>query len=412
MKHIAIIGGGIVGLTTAYFMRKEGFEVTVFDKDDFNRNCSTNNAGLLVPSHYIPLAAPGVVTQGIAWSFSPGSPFSLSLNKSMFRWAYHFMRSANRHHTQNSYELLYELNRQSLSLFEDMALHLGFYLRRTGLTLFFRNRKSRDAELKHIHYADTLKIPYALFSQAEINQLEPDMEIEAYGALHYGSDASIDPENFLKILKGWLVENGVVLKSFEELIGAKTAFGQITSVYTKNSEYIADEYVVTGGKSSDVIFKKLGLQIPLQAGKGYSFDLASSLPLKHPAILVDGRVAVSLLPGKTRISGTMQIGSEHHSIKNSKIKGIVQTVNEYFPGNKIDFPSDSNIWVGHRPCSADGLPYIGRSSKYSNLLIGTGHAMMGVSLSAITGKLLSQLAMNSKALVDIEKLFPERFHKL
>ena len=412
MKHIAIIGGGIVGLTTAYFLRLQGFEVTVFDKDDFKHNCSTNNAGLLVPSHYIPLAAPGVIRQGIAWSLSPGSPFSLSYSKGMLRWAYHFTRSATRHHTETSYELLYELNRQSLLLFEKMASYLGFYFMHSGLTMYFKNRKSQDAELQHVKYAQKLGISYTLYAGTDIKKHEPEMVTDAYSALHYSSDASIDPEDFLIKIKTWLVDNGVVLRGMEEVKDINTAFGHISGICTKRGDCIADEYVIAGGISSVELFRKLGIYIPLQPGKGYSFDLPAALPVKHPAILVDGRVAISMLPGKTRISGTMQIGSGDNKINRNKINGIVKTVNNYFPENKIDTPRDEDVWVGHRPCSADGLPYVGRSSKFSNLLIATGHAMMGVSMSAITGKLLSELVSDNETSVALDKLYPERYNRL
>lgn len=409
MKKITIIGGGIIGLTTAIFLRKSGLEVEVLDRFDFKTNCSTRNAGLLVPSHFVPLAAPGVVMQAVKWAFNPYSPFALKLNPSMIGWGLKFLGSSNQQHVQKSYRPLYDLNIRSRVIYEELAAELDFPLKATGLSLIFKTPSSEADELKHIPMAEELGVRVDHLKGNELKELSIDGSLDAHGALHYHSDASIYPVKYVENLIAWLISNGVSLHGGVNVNSFRIKNNKIEAALTNKGDFTANEFILATGASSPRLFRALGLKIPIQPGKGYSFEYPKKFPLKYPAILVDGRVAISIFEDSARISGVMDIGNKSLSVDMKRIKGLVDSVNSYFPGMNLEVPAKEEIWAGFRPNSADGLPYIGPVKKYTNLLIGTGHSMMGVSMAAITGKILNDLIVKAKSDIEMKSFSPDRF---
>jgi len=186
--------------------------------------------------------------------------------------------------------------------------------------------------------------------------------------------------------------------------------GNITSVTTKDREFTGDAYLVAGGAWSPAIAKLAGLKIPLMPGKGYSFMVHN--PVKKmtiPSILCEARVAITPMNGSIRFGGTMEIGKINDKVNMNRVKGIVESVPQYFPDFKLPVPDQKDIWFGFRPCSPDGLPYIGLSKKYNNLAIATGHAMIGLSLAPATGKIVADAFNGAKSAVDTSMFAPERF---
>jgi D-amino-acid dehydrogenase len=173
---------------------------------------------------------------------------------------------------------------------------------------------------------------------------------------------------------------------------------------------MADEYVVCGGALSPVLLRGLGLRLPLEAGKGYSITLPS--PRCLPAvgsILSEARVAVTPMGSSLRFAGTMELSGLDLSINLARVGAIVRAVPRYFPEFGPDDFRDVQPWAGLRPCSPDGLPYVGRFRRYTNLSIATGHAMLGVSLGPITGKLMADILSGKEPSVEIAALNPERY---
>jgi D-amino-acid dehydrogenase len=176
------------------------------------------------------------------------------------------------------------------------------------------------------------------------------------------------------------------------------------------SDIKADEYVICGGAWSSSIARDLQLHLPMQAGKGYSLTLPNpKRKPEHAMILSEARVAVTPMEGALRFGGTMEITGNDLSVNPARVRGIVNAIPKYLPQFNADDFRDVKPWAGLRPCSPDGLPYIGRFARYSNLSVATGHAMMGLSLGPITGKLMSELLAGEKTSIAIEKLSPDRY---
>jgi len=187
--------------------------------------------------------------------------------------------------------------------------------------------------------------------------------------------------------------------------------GKITSVNSKDKEFKGDAYVVAGGAWSPGIARLAGLKVPLMPGKGYSFMVPQdeSKRMTIPSILCEARVAVTPMNGSIRYGGTMEVGKINNQINISRVQGIVESVPKYFPNFKPEMPQQKDIWFGFRPVSPDGMPYIGLSSKYQNLAVATGHAMIGLSLGPATGKIISQVLNGQSPEMSIAPFAVDRF---
>ena len=184
----------------------------------------------------------------------------------------------------------------------------------------------------------------------------------------------------------------------------------ISKVITNGQEIKADIVVLASGAWMPELAKKMGVSIPMIAGKGYTFNTNNTPELNIPCILSEARVAITPMGNSIRYGGTMEIGKMNAAINMNRVQGIVDSANKYFSNVNLQMPSKENVWYGHRPCSPDGLPYIGHLKKYKNVIIAGGHSMMGLSLGLATGKTVSLLATNQPVNVDITLFNPERFN--
>ena len=199
----------------------------------------------------------------------------------------------------------------------------------------------------------------------------------------------------------------------EKVISFEKANAKVTAVITDKSKYIADTVVVAAGSWSRELAESLSITMPLMPGRGDSITLEDT-PHRtvHPAVFVEGRVALTPMDGnKMRFGGTMEITSTSTPPRLNRVAGIIKTVKKYFPTFEIPMPSKEEVWFGYRPCSADGLPYLGRTKKWSNVIMATGHAMVGMSLGAGTGKLVTEIIQEQKTSIDIDIYNPERFDR-
>jgi D-amino-acid dehydrogenase len=208
-----------------------------------------------------------------------------------------------------------------------------------------------------------------------------------------------------------LKSEGVKLLAHEEFADVEKANGTITKVITKNETYETDHVVLAAGSWSRQVAAQMNISIPMVAGRGYSITLEDSpFKLNHPAILLERRVAITPMDGnKIRFGGTMEVTSIGAPPRMNRVKGILDSVKMYIPSFDVPFPKPENVWYGYRPCSADGLPYIGRSSKWKNVVVATGHSMLGLSLGAGTGKLVSEIMNEETLSMKIEAFEVERF---
>lgn len=414
MKNIAIIGGGIVGLCSAYYLNKAGHQVTVFDEGNLHDNCSIGNAGMVVPSHIIPLASPGMIAKGIRWMFSSKSPFYVKprLRGDLIKWGMKFYSHANKQHVDRSIPVLKDISVLSKTLYQELAAskHFDFGYEERGLMMLYQNSNTEEEEIEAAHLSNKHGVEAQILSPADIRKLEPDVKVSAKGGVYFPGDAHLVPQLLMKNLVQYLKQKGVIIRLQTPVHDFAMNGKKADALFVPDDKIPFDEFVIASGAWSGVLCSKLGIDLPMQSGKGYSFTLNNvEKNIRIPSILIEGRVAVTPMGNSLRFGGTMEITGTDRSINMNRVKGIVETIPKFYPELKVDVPQPKAVWSGLRPCSPDGLPYIGRSKKIHNVVIATGHSMMGLSLGPATGKLVSELIDDQPTSMNLAALNPERF---
>jgi len=390
-----IIGGGVIGLCCAYYLAREGWKVTIIDRDASRRaSCSFRNAGMVVPSHFIPLAAPGVITQGLKWMLNRKSPFYLRprLDKELISWCWQFYRHSTQRHVENSQTLLRDISLESRALFDELSDELGFTLVRKGLVMLCQSEEGLHEEAEVAEAANRLGIKAEVCPPERVRELDPDVEMKVRGGVWFPQDAHLDPESFLSALRNAIVDSGGTFLD-GEVKGFERRGGNIAAIRTTDGQEIeADEFTIAGGAWSPDIASQLDLHIPMQGGKGYSFTLPAPRQLPQLcSLLKEGRVAVTPMGNDLRVAGTMEICGQDLSIDQLRLQGIIESFCRFFPQFSAKDFEGLKPWSGLRPCTPDGLPYIGRVPNTANVTVATGHSMLGLSLGPVTGKMVAAI---------------------
>ena len=409
-KHVLIIGGGVIGLSTAYYAAKRGLRVRVVDRG--GGGCSFGNAGMIVPSHFTPLAAPGMVAMGLKWICNPESPFYIKprLNWELAAWAWKFMRASTKEHVARCAPVIRDLSFASRALFEELAHTLDFGLVKRGLLMLCKTQHALDEEARTAPTANALGVPAEVLDAKATAALDPAVTMDIAGSVYFPKDCHLSPERFMAALRGELEKMGVTFHNDTTVKGWRTEGRRVLAVETSRGEMEADEFALCGGAWTPGILRGLRSQLPMQAGKGYSLTLAKPRELPQLcAIFTEARVAVTPMNGALRFGGTMQIAGLDETINARRVAGIVKAVSRYYPQFSPDDFADVKPWAGLRPCSPDGMPFIGRIRAYDNLSTATGHAMMGLSLAPITGKLMADVFTHELPAINLALLDPERY---
>jgi D-amino-acid dehydrogenase len=413
MKHVVIVGGGVIGLAAALECARRGHRVTVIERDPVRRGASLGNAGMIVPSHFIPLAAPGMVALGLKWMWNPESPFYIRPRWSwdLLTWGLRFWQASTAQRVDRAGPLLRDLQLASRTAFERLAGEADdFGLERRGLLVLCKTAATLEEEAHTAARAQGLGIPAQVLDARQTSALEAGLTMNISGAVYYERDCHLDPVRFVAALEQRLRSASVELVYDAAVTGWRREGTRLVAVGTTRGEISADEFVLAGGAWSPELVRELGLRLPMQAGKGYSVTLPE--PVERPricAILAEARVAVTPMGGALRFGGTMELAGMDETINPRRIAGIVRAAHEYFPRFAAEHFAGIKPWCGLRPCSPDGLPYLGRTRAASNLVVATGHAMMGLSLAPVTGEIVAAILDGETPRFDLELQRVDRF---
>ncbi|MCG8206738.1 NAD(P)/FAD-dependent oxidoreductase [Tenacibaculum finnmarkense] len=412
-KEVVIIGGGIIGLCSAYYLQKEGHKVTVIDKSDFSSGASYVNAGYITPSHIISLAAPGMINKGIKWMFDSESPFSVKprLDYDFLKWTWLFKKASTNKKVESSIKTIKDINLLSRELYEEIKASndFDFFYQHKGLLMCYQTDKAGQEEWKTGERAIQEGLKVENLTKEQALKIEPNAGLNIKGAVYYHSDSHMTPNEFMPQLKRYLEKKGVAILANEEVLDINVLNDKVTSLRTNKQELKADEIVVATGSWSQILVKKLNANIPIQAGKGYRINVAKDTGITVPAILIEAKIAVTPMNGFTRFAGTMEVDKINNNINKVRVNAIAKASENFYKGLKIDQKEIDDVACGLRPCSPDGLPYIGRLSKIKNVTVATGHAMMGWSLGPATGKLVSEVISDKKTSLDLNPFHVERY---
>jgi len=414
-SDIVIIGGGAIGLSSAYYLNQKGFDVTILDSnnEDLYNSCSWGSSGMIVPSHIVPLAAPGVVKQGLKWLLDPESPFSIEFKPSidMITWLLKFRKAANKKHVKAAADLLRNLSMDSRSLYKELNEQIDFEFETKGILMLCKTEKMLEEEIAVSVMAQEIGMKAKSLNPTEIDGLETGMKTEIAGGVYYPSDAHFNPGLYLSSMKKILVKSGVKIFHKTKVHSINTDKEKITSVNTEHDNWKATKFILCAGSFSSKLIKQINIKMPLMGGKGYSISIDNFQKKPAlPAILVEARIASTPMDNIWRLGGTMTVTQGSTKINNRKLTAMVRNVKKYYPEYNISSAKSFKPWVGLRPLSADGLPYIGTFNKYPNLIAATGHAMLGVSLAPVTGYLVSNIITEESSDYDMKLLSPDRFN--
>jgi D-amino-acid dehydrogenase len=413
-KHVLIVGSGVIGLCTAYYCVQHGFRVTVLESQPPDGDsCSLGNAGLVVPSHITPLTAPRNIAAGLRWLRDPAGPFYIHPRPrwDLIVWLAKLLKSANHARVTRAAPLLRDMQYASRACYEEFASNgIGdFGFTSNGLLEVCRT-ETQLSEYRHM--ADQLRdlgVPAEILTPDEAAVREPNIEMDICGAIYFPDDCHIIPATFIRALREELNRTGAELVYETAVSGWRCEGSRVVAARTNGQEFTADEYVVSGGTRSQAIVRDLGMRLPLQPGKGYSLTLTEPRQLPKTSLLLgEARVAVTPMDGQLRFAGTVELAAPDKSINERRVQAIRDAVMRYFPAFTRDDLNGIEPWSGLRPCSPDGLPYIGRVNRYRNLCIATAHAMMGVSLGPVTGKLTAEILAGEQPSIPIGLLSPDR----
>lgn len=409
MSHVVVLGAGVIGLSIARECARRGHRVTVIERQARQRDgCSFGNAGMVVPSHFIPLAAPGMVALGLRWMWNPESPFYIHprLDLDLLAWAWRFWRASTRAQVERAAPLLRDLHLASRAAYAAMAETCA--LEQRGLLMLCQSVHALEEEAHTAAKARDLGVPAEVLDAKQTAALDPGATMDICGSVFFPKDCHLRPERYLSALEGALADGQVLYET--EITGWAREGGRLRAVRTARGEIAGDVFVLAGGVWSAELVEGLGLRLPMQAGKGYSVTLPE--PVERPqlcSILTEARVAVTPMGDTLRVGGTMELAGLDERISTRRVEGIVRSFTRYFPRFRPEHFEGIAPWRGLRPCSPDGLPYLGRTRAAENLVVATGHAMMGLSLAPVTGELAAQLVDREPPRFDLTLLAPDRF---
>jgi D-amino-acid dehydrogenase len=412
---VVIIGAGVIGICTAYFLSQSGRKILVVDKDEVCSGCSYGNAGLIVPSYCVPLAEPGVIKKGMKWMLNPESPFYIKprLDRDLLDWLWRFRRASNEAHVKRSMPVIRDLTFESLRLYNEIIGSDGidFGLEQRGSLFLCNTMKAMDDLVVKMAQLQSVGIEAELLDQVQTQEKVGELKVNAVGSVFYPQDAHLQPARFVRELAQKLIESGVKIQSKTEVLGFEKTGNRLTKVRTTRGDIDAKEVVIASGAWSPAIARELGLRLKIQPGKGYSITLERpKVSADLPLMLVEMKVGVTPMGDTIRIAGTLEMAGMDFAINERRVQGILKSVPHYLPDIDPNHCNLIEVWRGLRPCTPDGLPYLGRAENFENLTVAAGHAMIGVSLGPVTGRIASNIVLRKDPGFDLNPLRLNRFN--
>ena len=411
-SEVIVIGAGIVGLCSAYYLAKAGHSVVVLEKTDGSDSCSYGNAGLIAPSHFVPMSSPGIMAKGLKWMLSPDSPFFVKprLSLPLAKWGWQFMQHSTHKHVDETKKLLADMSIVSLELHKEFATEEDVRLDNKGILMHCITDEGLQHEIKIANMASDLGIDTKVLNLEELDAIDPTIKHKGAGAVLYPGDSYMEPKAFMEKMKTSLGQLNVDIYYNQEVIGFERENGNISKVRTTEKEFEADNVVLATGSYTAPLIKLVGDHLLLEPGKGYSVDWYESSVMPDLAyILLEARVAITPMNDFVRLAGTMELNGVDMSINPRRVAGFLKSIEDYLPDFEYEKVKSLPVWAGLRPCSPDGLPYVGRYSKIKNLTVAAGHSMLGFTLGPVTGKLVAEIVGGEQTSLNIDQLAVDRY---
>jgi D-amino-acid dehydrogenase len=395
-RHAAVIGGGVIGVWCAYYLMQSGWRVTLIDRGQVGRGSSHGNCGLLCPSHVLPLAEPGMVAKGLASLFQRNSPFAIKprLDPALWSWLLHFAARCNARDMIQAGRGIQPLLDSSLTLYSQVIEResLDCEFETKGLLFAYRSAKGMEEYAASDRLmTEAFHCPARRLDSKALAELEPALKPGLVGGWYYEHDAHLRPDKLMVAMRCLLERLGATIGENREFQGFRSPNGRALSAKSSLGELPADLFVVAAGAWTPQLNEHLGCRVPIQPGKGYSLTMPrpAACP-KIPLIFPETRVVVTPFQSGYRLGSTMEFAGYDESIRPERLQLLKDGVADYLREGYSE-PIEEQ-WFGWRPMTYDSVPIIDRITKYDNVMIASGHNMLGLSMAPATGKLVAELA--------------------
>jgi D-amino-acid dehydrogenase len=412
--RIVVVGGGIVGLGSAYELVRDGHEVTVVDAEGVGAGASHGNAAKITMAEATPVPAPGMVLQGLKWMLKADSPLYVrpSLSPPFLRFMLTMARHCNEGDFRRALKVHLDMASSCAEVLDEWADDgLAFEMHRKGGLLIYENREGFQQRVAYNDAFAPFGIVPELLDADALHQREPCLSERARYALFFPDERQVEPNSLTGALAKRLRESGAQVREHTRVLDFGQAGDRVTSVVTDAGRIDCDQMVLATGVWTGVLAAKLGTALPIGPGKGYSVDyFPSPVPLSTTLTFEEAHVAVTPLNGRLRLAGTMEFAGFDLGVNARRVAAVKRAAARGFRDWDEATPH-AEPWAGLRPMTADGVPIVGRLRPESNVLVASGHGMLGLTLAPSTAKTVRELARDVAAgrTSPLRPYGPERF---
>ncbi|MGN9777683.1 NAD(P)/FAD-dependent oxidoreductase [Micromonospora sp. H33] len=410
-QHVAIVGAGMVGLATAWFLQERGVQVTVLDRTGVAAGASWGNAGWLTPGITTPLPEPAVLRYGLRAVLSPSSPVYVPprADARLLRFLAGFARHSTASKWRTAMKAYIQMNRRAFEAFD--ALEAGGVASTTNEAKSFiaayRTEAERSVlldELTHIRSAGQ-EVEFDVLTGAEAREVEPSLSDSIGAAIRLHGQRFINPGDYVHALAASVRARGGVLLTGAEVVNVRDEVAGVRLVTSAGTDERYDAVVLATGTWLGELARRFGVRTVVQAGRGYSFSVTIEHLPAGPVYFPAQRIACTPLGDRLRVAGMMEFRTADAPLDRRRILAIAEAARPLLQGADLDARADE--WVGARPCTPDGLPLIGRT-RSPRVFAAGGHGMWGITLGPLTGKLLAEQITSGKQPAEIQPFDPLR----
>jgi D-amino-acid dehydrogenase len=405
---VLVLGGGVIGVTTAYYLAKAGHEVHVLERQSgVALETSYANAGEISPGYAAPWAAPGVPLKALKWMLMERSPLVIhpQMDWAMWRWLASFLRNCTTPRYQRNKARMVSLAEYSRDCLRELREKTGIHYdeRSLGTLQLFRTQQQLEHTGNDVEVLRAQGVPFSILDRAGVIRHEPalaQVQEKYVGGLHLPDDETGDCFKFTQALAGMAEQLGVVFHYGTPIRQLVTRGGHVTGVMADSGLMQADAYVVSLGSRSPYLLKALDIHLPVYPVKGYSLTVPITQPEYAPESTVmdeTHKVAITRLDDRIRLGGTAELNGFDLSLPANRKAVLKYVVTDLFPkGGDI---SQATFWAGLRPMTPDGSPIIG-TTAYPELFLNTGHGTLGWTMAAGSGRVLADILSGREPAID------------
>jgi D-amino-acid dehydrogenase len=410
--RIVIVGGGVAGLCCAYYLRRQGREVVIVESNRVGSGASYANGGWLCPAQAGPLPEPGLTLYGMRALFDRDSAlyFKPSEWQRLTPWILRFWTYCNEGDHTNGTAAIGRLGRDVFDLIDEMrADGVDFELHKQGMVYAARNVDDARNELRKLAPMRQFgyDLPEDVMIGSELHELEPSLSPKVTAGFLVRQHWHVRADTFTAGLATVLRRDGVEILEGAEVFELVTRARQITQVRTAAGDFDADSVVLAAGSWTTALAASIGVSLPMEPGKGYSFSVKPTVMPTHAVLLVDVHVGCTPFTDRLRIGGTMEFSGINNRLDRRRIDTIIAGARASFAPWAT--PEVQDEWAGMRPITADGLPILDRAGPFDNAFIATGYAMQGVTLAPTAGRGLAELITTGRRPALLEPFRLDRF---